>query len=269
MRIIAGEFRSRKLLTPRDDAVTRPIPDRAKESLFGLLRGHCEGARVFDGFAGTGALGLEAISRGAERCVFVEKDKGAAELLRRNIEALGAGDRCEVIVGDALGAGALARAPRPLTLAFLDPPYPLVREPVGWARVKAQLEKLLAILTDDGFAVVRTPWPFSLEVREATGDRAEPPKRPRHRKKPKPEAWSLDREEWERWSGRKPIEDVAEPEAEEPAADPVTRVRPELSVPGATGPETHVYHTTAVHLYARKRHESTGARGHEGDAPGA
>src|SRR5215475_7819068 len=103
MRIIAGEFRSRRLLTPKDDAVTRPIPDRVKESLFGLLRGHCEGAQVFDGFAGTGALGLEAISRGAGRCVFVEKDKGAAELLRRNIEALGAGDRCELILGDALG----------------------------------------------------------------------------------------------------------------------------------------------------------------------
>src|SRR5689334_13405158 len=165
MRIIGGEFRSRKLLTPRDDSITRPIPDRVKESLFGLLRGHCEGATVFDAFAGTGALGLEAISRGAERCVFVERDKAAAEMLQQNIEALGVADRCELVTGDALGPGALARAPRPLTLAFMDPPYALVREAIGWQRVRAQMEQLVRILSDDGFAVLRTPWPFSLEKR--------------------------------------------------------------------------------------------------------
>src|SRR5262245_30436658 len=138
MRIIAGEFRSRKLLTPRDDAVTRPIPDRVKESLFGLLRGHCEGARVFDGFAGTGALGLEAISRGAGRGVFAEKDRGAGDRLGGNLGAREGGAGCGLIVGAARGGGALPRAPRPLPFVFRDPPYPLVREPVGWARVKAQ-----------------------------------------------------------------------------------------------------------------------------------
>src|ERR1044071_3842661 len=121
MRIIAGEFRSRRVLTPPDDSTTRPIPDRVKVSLFGLLRGHCEGANVFDGFAGTGAIGLEAISRGAARCVFVEKDRDAAAMLRQNIDSLGAAERSELIIGDALGPGALARVPRPLTLAFLDP----------------------------------------------------------------------------------------------------------------------------------------------------
>src|ERR1051326_7140833 len=103
MRIIAGEFRSRRLHTPPDDSITRPIPDRVKESLFGLMRGHCEGANVFDGFAGTGAIGLEAISRGAARCVFVEKDRDAAAMLRQNIDSLGAAERSELIIGDALG----------------------------------------------------------------------------------------------------------------------------------------------------------------------
>src|ERR1044071_7748596 len=103
MRIIAGEFRSRRLITPRDDSTTRPIPDRVKVSLFGLLRGHCEGATVFDGFAGTGAIGLEAVSRGAASCVFVEKDRAAAAMLRQNIDSLGASDRCELFIGDALG----------------------------------------------------------------------------------------------------------------------------------------------------------------------
>src|SRR5215831_13386896 len=229
MRIIAGEFRSRRLLTPKDDAVTRPIPDRVKESLFGLLRGHCEGANVFDGFAGTGAIGLEAVSRGAARCVLVEKDKAAAEMLRQNIENLGATDRCELVVGDALGAGALARAPRPLTLAFLDPPYALVRDSVGWARVRAQLEKLVAILSQDGFAVLRTPWPFTLEMR-AGGSAAAPARAARRKKKGKREDWSLDREEWARWSGRTAGEgDAAEPEEAPP--EEVERAPAELAVP--------------------------------------
>lgn len=160
MRIIAGEFRRRLLQTPKDAEVTRPIPDRVKESLFSLLRGHCEGATVFDAFAGTGAIGLEAVSRGATRCVMVEKDREIADILRKNIGTLGVEGRCEVVVGDALGPGALARAPRPLKLAFLDPPYPLVRDPLGFERVKEQLKALIQLLTDDGFAVLRTPWPL-------------------------------------------------------------------------------------------------------------
>jgi len=160
MRIIAGEFRRRLLLTPKDAEVTRPIPDRVKESLFSLLRGHCEGATVFDAFAGTGAIGLEAVSRGATRCVMVEKDREIAEILRKNIGTLGVQGRCEVVVGDALGPGALARAPRPLKLAFVDPPYPIVQDPLGYLRVMEQLKALIQLLTDDGFAVLRTPWPL-------------------------------------------------------------------------------------------------------------
>ena len=266
MRIIAGEFRSRRLITPRDDSTTRPIPDRVKVSLFGLLRGHCEGASVFDGFAGTGAIGLEAVSRGAMRCVFVEKDRDAAEMLRQNIESLGAMERCELILGDALGPGALARAPRPLTLAFLDPPYALVREPVGWMRVKAQMEKLIGLLGDDGFAVLRTPWPFMLHSADEGAAPATAPARKRKKKaRGGDDKWSMDRAEWERWSGRAARDPEDEPDsAEEPpkAGVELPGIPADLSIPSALGPETHIYHATAIHLYQR-RHEGTKARRHE------
>lgn len=164
MRIISGEFRRRLLETPPDDRVTRPIPDFVKESLFAILRGHCEGANVFDGFAGTGAIGLEAISRGAARCTFVEQDRKIGLILRTNIENLAVQDRCDVMIGDALGAGALARAPRPLHLAFLDPPYPLVKDGVGFKRIMAQMAGLVKLLDESGYAILRTPWPLQHEV---------------------------------------------------------------------------------------------------------
>lgn len=164
MRIISGEFRRRVLETPPDDRVTRPIPDFVKESLFSILRGHCEGANVFDGFAGTGAIGLEAISRGAARCTFVEQDRKIGQILRTNIDNLGVQSRCDLMIGDALGAGALARAPRPLHLAFLDPPYPLVQDAVGFKRVMAQMAGLVKLLDESGYVILRTPWPLQHEV---------------------------------------------------------------------------------------------------------
>ena len=154
MRIIAGQFRSRKLLSPPAGSTTRPIPDRVKESLFGILRGNTEGAAVLDVFAGTGAIGLEAVSRGAERCVFVERDRRVAEMLKANIETLGCGDRCEVVVGDALGLSVLARSPRPVDLIFFDPPYPMVEDAMpggGWDRVRGQFSRLIDLLSDHGF----------------------------------------------------------------------------------------------------------------------
>jgi 16S rRNA (guanine966-N2)-methyltransferase len=258
MRIIAGEFRSRRLHTPPDASVTRPIPDRVKESLFGLLRGHCEGANVFDGFAGTGALGLEAVSRGAARCVLVEQDKAIGAILARNVEMLGVKDRCEVVVGDALGAGALARAPRPLTIAFLDPPYPLVEEPVGFRRVMAQLQKLVEVLSPDGFAVLRTPWP----LRHGQGGPVPAPAAP-HRRKGR--GRGSEHDDWRREldlrgapgrHARLQAETEEEPPepAEQAAVAPaaVVWVDVDLKLPSAQGPETHVYHNTAVHLYMKK-----------------
>lgn len=164
MRIIAGEFRSRKLFTPPDAEITRPIPDRVKESVFMLLRGHVEGNAIFDAFAGTGAIGLEAISRGASQAVLVEQNKQIAAILRKNIEQFGVQDKCEVVVGDALGIGAIARCPSPVQIVFLDPPYPLIRDPLGWRRVTSAMQQLAANLNSDGFIVLRTPWPFFLDV---------------------------------------------------------------------------------------------------------
>ena len=94
MRIVAGEFRSRRLVAPAGRTRARR-PIGAREALFAMLA-DVEGARVLDCFAGSGALGLEALSRGAATCTFVERDRGALAALRANVEALDVGDRCTV-----------------------------------------------------------------------------------------------------------------------------------------------------------------------------
>jgi 16S rRNA (guanine966-N2)-methyltransferase len=121
MRIIAGEWRGRAIDAPPGLA-TRPTGDRVRETLFSMLAsrlGSFEGLRVADLFAGSGALGLEALSRGAACAVFVDSDAGAAAAIRRNADKLGAGDRVRVIAGSAL---ALPRA-EPFELIVADPPY--------------------------------------------------------------------------------------------------------------------------------------------------
>lgn len=165
MRIIAGKFRRRRLFTPKDASVTRPIPDRVKESLFSLLRGNIEDARVVDCFAGTGAIGLEAISRGARQCVFIERDKRIADLLDKNVKALACDDQAAIVCADALSTPVLTRinAMGGADLIFLDPPYPLLNDSApsgGWERCRAQLPRLIASLSDAGFLCLRTPWPF-------------------------------------------------------------------------------------------------------------
>src|SRR3712207_4099367 len=99
MRIIAGEFRGRKLLPPEGD-VTRPITDRVKQSLFDIVTPLLPGARVYDCFAGTGSMGLESLSRGAAHAAFFEQDRSAVGRLRRNIQTLGVADRAMVIAQD-------------------------------------------------------------------------------------------------------------------------------------------------------------------------
>ena len=121
MRIIAGTWRGRQLVAPRGDT-TRPTADRTREALFSMLTsrlGSFEGIAVADLFAGSGALGLEALSRGAASCLFVEQDKPALDALRANIAKLGAGT-AEVRAGSVLALGP-ARAP--LDLILMDPPY--------------------------------------------------------------------------------------------------------------------------------------------------
>lgn len=123
MRIIAGELRGRRIAAPAGREV-RPTADRVREALFSSLGGRVMGARVLDLFAGSGALGLEALSRGAVAAVFVERARPVIEVLRRNIDALGMADRARVIPGDAAAAlGALARRGETFEVVFLDPPY--------------------------------------------------------------------------------------------------------------------------------------------------
>jgi 16S rRNA (guanine966-N2)-methyltransferase len=123
MRVIAGHLGGRRLQAPRG-RVTRPTSDRVREALFAML-GELEGARVLDLFAGTGALGIEALSRGAHSAVFVERDAGAANVLRRNLAELGIDSHsAEVRRLDALAALQRARAhEETYDLLFIDPPY--------------------------------------------------------------------------------------------------------------------------------------------------
>lgn len=266
---------------------TRPIPDRVKESIFSILRGHTPDGVFFDAFAGTGSIGLEALSRGAKSCVFVEQDRRMAKVLERNIAELDVADRTEVVVGDALGIGALARCPRPVTIAFLDPPYAVMHEKLGVARVLAQVGALAERLSDDGFVLLRTPWPLFYELEDEAqpgksestdrkgkkGAERRTPSRPgarsdstgsrgasraRHRDKRAGNDWT---EVWSIEDGELDDEAIEEiqAEAEEDSREPENeapkspRVKVELVVPGTLGPETHVYGSMAVHFYARKK----------------
>ncbi len=120
MRIVAGQWRGRRLIAPMGDA-TRPTADRTRERLFSMLTsrlGSFEGLSILDLFAGSGALGLEALSRGAADALFVEQDRKAVTALKRNIAALRA--NAEVRSSSVF---ALGPAPRPFDLVFMDPPY--------------------------------------------------------------------------------------------------------------------------------------------------
>jgi 16S rRNA (guanine966-N2)-methyltransferase len=128
MRIIAGRLRRRRLLT-RPGLVTRPITDRVKETLFARLEDALPGARVADVFAGTGTLGLEALSRGARSVVFIEQDREASELLRRNVETLGVSDSVLCWQTDAVRSSYRPQGVEnflPYDLVFFDPPYRMV-----------------------------------------------------------------------------------------------------------------------------------------------
>jgi 16S rRNA (guanine966-N2)-methyltransferase len=125
MRIVGGRFGGRVLNAPKSQAI-RPTSDRLRESLFNILA-HAygdpvSGARVLDLFAGTGALGLEALSRGAAFVLFVDDGAEARALLRGNVDALGAGGATKIYRRDAARLGPVEKL-APFTLAFLDPPY--------------------------------------------------------------------------------------------------------------------------------------------------
>jgi 16S rRNA (guanine(966)-N(2))-methyltransferase RsmD len=158
MRIIAGTHRGRTLLGPEDEKTTRPITDRVKENLFNRLHslGVLGYGRVADLFCGTGSMGLEALSRGAEHCTFVDQDRQAIARLRHNLDTLGvADDAARVIPGSAFLPGwTLGLPDGALTLALLDPPYAMTAD---LTPLLGLLEALRPKLEVGGVAMLRTP----------------------------------------------------------------------------------------------------------------
>ena len=140
MRVIAGAFRSRKLTTLPGMA-TRPTPDRLRETLFNILAPRIEGATFMDVYAGTGAVGIEALSRGASRAIFIEKNRAAVEVIRGNLHALGIENRVEVFTAKAHTVLERLSA----NIVFLDPPYDLEREYAESLDLLAQRENPLVI----------------------------------------------------------------------------------------------------------------------------
>lgn len=137
MRIIAGTAKSRRIEAPAGRG-TRPTQDYVREALFNILQSRVEGAQVLDLFAGSGALSLEALSRGARQAVLVDAARQAIGVTHRNIAALGFEDRCQVIPADALRALERLKG-RQFDLVFLDPPYDLDATPFLQALSMARL----------------------------------------------------------------------------------------------------------------------------------
>lgn len=136
MRVIAGEFRSRRLLAPAGDQ-TRPTPDRLKESLFSAIQPRLTGATFLDAYAGSGAVGIEALSRGAAHCIFVERHPLALEALKANLAALDLNSRSRIVNS----AASKALRHHLADIVFLDPPYdreteyPLAMEAISDCRL--------------------------------------------------------------------------------------------------------------------------------------
>ncbi len=162
MRVVAGSARGRPLVAPPGDR-TRPTTDRVREAIFNALwsRGVLDGAAAVDLFAGSGALGVEALSRGAAHVTFVDDDRGALHAVRRNVDACGVADRATVVADRAeRWLAALAPGTR-FDLAFCDPPYAYD----GWAGLLAALPAALVVVESDGPVELPHGWTFDREAR--------------------------------------------------------------------------------------------------------
>lgn len=156
VRVVGGRVRGRRLTAPRGDA-TRPTSDFVREAIFNALQAivDWEGVRVADLFAGTGALGIEALSRGAASCVFVDNDRRAADAIRANVAGTGFSDAAHVVVRDVMEW--LAAAP-PFDVVFTDPPYAFDR----WVQVGGIRASLVVAESDrdvdlgPGWVILRT-----------------------------------------------------------------------------------------------------------------
>lgn len=149
MRVISGIAKGRRLV-PVPGEGTRPITDRVKESLFDILGGDVQGARLLDLFAGTGGVGIEALSRGAERVVFVDNTRKAIETVRRNLETTGLTDGAEVVQGDAFRYLERETGVEPFHYVYVAPPQ--YRD--LWVRALLALDAG-ALLTPDGLVIVQ------------------------------------------------------------------------------------------------------------------
>jgi 16S rRNA (guanine966-N2)-methyltransferase len=169
VRVIAGRWGGRRLQAPKGRATTRPTADRVKEAVFSML-GTVEGEEVLDLFAGTGALGIEALSRGAKRAVFVERDGEALQALAGNLQALGLQEgEAEVRSGEALGVLRSARASaETYDLILIDPPYrrasDLGRE-LSLALASLLAPKARVVVESDRRAPLQLPWEIVKERR--------------------------------------------------------------------------------------------------------
>jgi len=170
MRIIAGNFRRRILLTSPGQT-TRPITDRVKESLFENIEKRIIGANVADIFAGTGTMGLESLSRGANRVTFIEKDKVALQLLRQNVEALKCESECLIWPADVLRCsfrpkGKKAPGFSPFQVIFFDPPYKMVPSMTEGSPLWLALNRLARddVSSDGATLILRVPERAEYEV---------------------------------------------------------------------------------------------------------
>ena len=176
MRIVGGTLRGRPIVGPQH-AGLRPTSDRVRESLFNILAHgvdnfSLDGARVIDLFAGTGALGLEAISRGAAFCLFVDNEADARALIRGNIESFGLTGVTRIFRRDATDLGP-AGTVAPFTLAFLDPPYDMgfgERALMALADGKWLVPGAVAVIEDRASAAIALPAPFTELDRRTYGD---------------------------------------------------------------------------------------------------
>jgi 16S rRNA (guanine(966)-N(2))-methyltransferase RsmD len=146
VRIIAGRLKGRQLKTPTWDGL-RPTSDRLRETLFNILAPRIEGARVLDGYAGTGAVGIEAISRGAAHVTFVERDRRALTLIAANLAACRVEEGYTIEGGDLVVVLQRRRADAPFDVIFLDPPYDI-------ADAGPMIDAAARLLTLDGLLIV-------------------------------------------------------------------------------------------------------------------
>ncbi len=159
MRVITGSARGRRLKT-LEGLETRPTGERVKEGVFSVLQFDVPGSRVLDLFAGTGQMGIEALSRGAERAVFVDSRRQAAALVRENLAATGLADRASVVCGEALAY--LRSARERFDLIFIDPPYAAGL----WESALSAISQF-DILSDHGIIICESP--AQREMPEAVG----------------------------------------------------------------------------------------------------